>query len=155
MKKHDTQNNWFERNAKVNSVQEIESILKGRINPPPEDCKCMCCGRPLSDLRPFGGFGDPLPWDFDGAFLVKKYRNDAPYDKKVGELVDEILTSHECDIENLHEYLVNKHGEDGDRIYWQAALQSTVSKSWECRDCAVLDDYKYWDVRMKSMKEGQ
>jgi hypothetical protein len=32
------------------------------INPPPGNGKCECCGRHISELKPFGGPGDDLPW---------------------------------------------------------------------------------------------
>lgn len=45
------------------------------INPPPADNRCECCGsRHISELKPFGGPGDPLVGDFSGAFLVKHAR---------------------------------------------------------------------------------
>lgn len=47
-----------------------------QINPPPEEGCCECCGRHVSELKPFGGPGDPLVGDFTGAFLVKHFRQD-------------------------------------------------------------------------------
>jgi len=44
------------------------------INPPPVDNRCECCGRNISELKPFGGPGDPLVGDFSGALLVKHAR---------------------------------------------------------------------------------
>ena len=67
------------------------------LNPPPQDGNCSCCGRPISELKPFGGPGDPLVGDFTGAYLVKKYRS----------------------------------------------FGGCVSSSWECRDCAVLDEVEF------------
>lgn len=40
--------------------------------------RCDCCRRPLSELKPFGKAGDPLVGDFDGAFLIKDWREDWP-----------------------------------------------------------------------------
>lgn len=45
------------------------------LNPPPVDNRCECCGRHISELKPFGGPGDPLVGDFSGAFLVKHFRD--------------------------------------------------------------------------------
>jgi len=45
-----------------------------RINPPPSDERCECCGRHVSELKPFGGPGDPLVGDFSGALLAKHFR---------------------------------------------------------------------------------
>jgi hypothetical protein len=58
------------------------------INPPPKDGRCEVCGRHMSELRPFGGPGDPLLGDFSGELFVKNYRRGAPYDEdtKLAEL---------------------------------------------------------------------
>jgi len=45
------------------------------LNPPPDDNRCECCGRHIRELKPFGGPGDPLVGDFNGAFLVKHFRD--------------------------------------------------------------------------------
>jgi len=44
------------------------------INPPPSDGRCEGCGKHISKLKPFGGAGDPLVGDFNGAILLKTYR---------------------------------------------------------------------------------
>jgi hypothetical protein len=51
------------------------------INPPPQNGKCECCGKHISELKPFGGPGDPLVGDFTGVYLIKKWRTDGPYDE--------------------------------------------------------------------------
>ena len=48
------------------------------INPPPQDGKCMICGRHVRELEAFGGAGDPLLGDFSGAKLIKMWREDYP-----------------------------------------------------------------------------
>ena len=48
------------------------------INPPPEDGKCMICGRHVRERKAFGGPGDPLVGDFSGAKLVKQFREELP-----------------------------------------------------------------------------
>ena len=49
------------------------------INPPPENGKCMICGRHVRELETFGGPGDPLVGDFSGAKLVKMFREEYPH----------------------------------------------------------------------------
>ena len=49
--------------------------MKIVINPPPSDSRCECCGKHVSELKPFGGPGDPLVGDFNGALLVKTFRD--------------------------------------------------------------------------------
>jgi hypothetical protein len=98
------------------------------INPPPQDRRCEVCGRHISELKPFGGTGDPLVGDFTGAFLVKKFRTLAP------RFADE----------QLHDYK-KKYGDEPADIYKQA--MNTVGASWECRDCIVLsaERARYFD----------
>ena len=45
------------------------------INPPPSDGRCEGCGRHVSELKPFGGPGDPLVGDFTGELLLKHFRS--------------------------------------------------------------------------------
>ena len=45
------------------------------INPPPPSGRCECCRKHISELRPFGGPGDPLVGDFTGEYLVKGWRD--------------------------------------------------------------------------------
>ena len=54
--------------------QKMSSFHGPRINPPTE--KCWNCGRPMCEVEPFGGAGDPLAGDFTGAKLVKSYVGD-------------------------------------------------------------------------------
>ena len=54
------------------------------INPSPNDKRCMCCGRHISELKQFGGPGDPLVGDFRGAKLVKTFRQEFPNYAQVG-----------------------------------------------------------------------
>lgn len=58
-----------------------------RINPPPEDGRCNICRRHVSELKAFGGPGDPVLGDYSGAKLVKNFREDYP---------DYITPSWEC-----------------------------------------------------------
>ncbi len=49
-----------------------------KINPPPDDRKCEVCHKHVSELKPFGGKGDPLVGDFKGYILLKTFRPMAP-----------------------------------------------------------------------------
>jgi hypothetical protein len=44
----------------------------------------MCCGKHISELKQFGGPGDPLVGDFRGAKLVKTFRQEFPNYAQVG-----------------------------------------------------------------------
>lgn len=46
------------------------------INPPPENKRCERCDEHISKLKPFGKEGDPLVGNFDGALLVKTFRDE-------------------------------------------------------------------------------
>jgi len=97
------------------------------INPAPANARCECCRRHVSELKPFGGPGDPLVGDFRGALLVKKWRTIAP------QLTEEQI-----------EELRQKHGDESAEA--QEQLQNTVEPSWECRDCIVLSGDEYFRV---------
>ena len=43
-------------------------------DPPPQEGKCDCCEKAVSELKPFGKAGDPLVGDFDGILLICKLR---------------------------------------------------------------------------------
>jgi len=47
------------------------------INPPPGNGRCECCGKHVTELKPFGKAGDPLLGDFNGALLVKTFRENS------------------------------------------------------------------------------
>ena len=48
------------------------------INPPPSNGNCECCGKNINKLKPFGKARDPLVGDFNGAKLVKTFREEFP-----------------------------------------------------------------------------
>ena len=48
------------------------------IKPPPEDGKCMICGRHEHELEAFDEPSDPLSDDLSGAKLIKQYREFLP-----------------------------------------------------------------------------
>lgn len=100
------------------------------INPPPIDKKCNCCRRHINDLKPFGKAGNPLVGDFNGALLVKTFRN------MCLELFDKELEDYK-----------KKLTEDQFSCYEQAC--NTVEASWECRDCIILSDKEYYFKKRK------
>jgi len=98
------------------------------INPPPQDKRCECCRKHISELKPFGHAGDPLVGDFNGALLVKTFRTMA---LKLNEIQEE-------------EYK-KRITEEQFNFYEQ--LSCTVEASWECRDCIILEDEEYFKKR--------
>jgi hypothetical protein len=129
---------------------ENEEDLKPRpginINPPPEDGKCECCGRHISELKYFGKAGDPLVGDFEGSLLVKMFRRMAPPSEEAKRIYEEYYGSCKttADEEAAGEKIIQELGEEeAERIEMLLCLESQVRSSWECRDCAVLDIYEY------------
>ena len=119
-----------------------------QINPPPEDGKCECCGKHMSELKPFGKAGDPLVGDFDGALLVKKFRTELPPpDIRLEKIFQWMLLN--CkpkgDNESIEDLLALEYGEeDANAMLMMISGGSQVGASWECRDCAVLDRFSYF-----------
>ena len=119
------------------------------INPPPPDEKCMCCGRHMSELKPFGKAGDPLVGDFDGALLVRKFRTFLPPpDIRLEKTFQWMLLNCQPKDENESEIDIlarEYEEEDAKAIWFMINEYCQVGKSWECRDCAVLDTYEYFE----------
>ena len=60
------ENNGIISLGSISSEQDLQLGNGFYINPPPQDGTCTCCGRHISELKPFGKAGDPLIGDFDG-----------------------------------------------------------------------------------------
>lgn len=134
-------------------TEQKEKIIA--INPPPRDRKCECCGRHVSELKPFGGAGDPLVGDFSGAYLVKMFRamqgRIPEYDKIIDELTEQCRAVDSFDeFENM---LIERVGkEKAEQLLFYDQLVSTVEASWECRDCIVLDGDDFYMKRAENRK---
>ena len=109
------------------------------INPPPSDRKCERCGKHVSELKSFGGPGDPLVGDFTGAFLVKNFRS--MYEGEPIEQYEKVLSEYKYDAEKLTDNiseLQEKYGEVLiDSVFTYAQLCDTITASWECRNCFI------------------
>lgn len=110
------------------------------INPPPIDKKCQRCGKPISELQPFGKAGDPLVGNFEGAKLVKTFRSmneeqDFELDK-INDFLSEIRNT-----KGWEEAIIQSEEKFGKEKTEQAMfyeqLSNTVEASWECRDCII------------------
>lgn len=134
------------------SKEDLKLCPRMSITPPPPGPRCDCCGRHISELKPFGKAGDPLVGNFEGLFLIKNYRRMGPYD---GESVCawnayyeakkkfEYIGRKNCD---PLEWMIEKYGkEKGEHFYWAGQFYEQISKRWECRDCAVLDTDEYFE----------
>jgi hypothetical protein len=145
---------------KTTSKRPTGTKPKIYINPPPRDLCCECCGRHISELKPFGGAGDPLIGDFSGALLLKTYRSMAPQpDNEWTRRSHEIEKTNLTDEEKLQKWkslenkLIKTHGEEtvkGWQLQEDAA--NTVGASWECRNCIILYDTDYFKLHETSFK---
>lgn len=159
----------FENGASVSlGAISKEEDLKGSgcipLNPPSDDRRCDVCGKHISELKPFGGPGDPLVGDFSGALLVGRYRRMAPYDeaaekawKEAWKEAEEVWKERGSELlsENPNQdyflgWFIGKYGrEKGINFYSWEEIYCAVSKSWECRDCTILDEYEHFEALKK------
>jgi hypothetical protein len=65
-------NNDFVLFGSISKEKDLKGKARIMINPPPKDRCCECCGRHISELKPFGKAGDPLVGYFEGKLLIKK-----------------------------------------------------------------------------------
>jgi hypothetical protein len=109
------------------------------INPPPSDRRCEKCGKHVSELKPFGGPGDPLVGDFTGTLLLKNYRS--MYEGQPIEEYEKILSEVAYDIDNQTDNikeLEDKYGKELlDKVITYDQICNTISASWECRNCFI------------------
>jgi hypothetical protein len=139
----------------ISSEQDLNLRPGIIINPPPDDARCMCCGRHISELKPFGKAGDPLVGDFDGAFLVKKFRSLGPHNEEAVKALEN-AEKHLAEIARKSEdplhWRISVYGkEKGEYFYWASQASAYSSKSWECCDCTVLDEDEYFEKLKQSM----
>jgi len=127
------------------------------INPPPSDAKCECCRKHIDKLKPFGGKGDPLNGDFTGAKLVKNFRAMTWHNKEKEDILFEI--SEQCRAlenggdgwERFEELLIEKVGKKkAGELLAYGQLVNTISPSWECRDCILLEGEAFFMKQVKS-----
>lgn len=114
------------------------------INPPLEDGDCECCGKSISELKPFGGPGDPLAGDFTGEYLVKTYRPNLPINADFEIAYEEAERCYKNEgFESPYDWITHKHDKKvAEKISEYFQGQGDWSSS-ECRDCILLDDNEY------------
>jgi hypothetical protein len=137
---------WLES---VDVVEDLKPIPGININPPPPDGSCNCCGRHLSELKPFGKAGDPLVGDFHGALLVKTYRTDVPLNEEIDAIIEEFFGGcSSSDYDKANDNLIEKYGqEEAEGMTFYHQLSHQVGKSWECRDCICLSTKRFHVMR--------
>ena len=135
--------------------KEEDQKPKDNINTNPRLLKgrCDCCGRHITELKPFGGPGDPLAGDFTGCYLIKKHRPEGPYDEEAVEAFEQAKKWYRIDgFDHPLGWLTDKYGfEKGKELFAKVLAFSTVGSSRECRDCAVLDVNEYYEKYYKRL----
>lgn len=129
---------------RVNGEDDLKPRPGMNINPPPDDGRCHCCGRHINELQPFGKSGDPADGDFEGAYLIKTFRREVPYNEEAERAVDE--AEYCCrDTGSPYDWMVAKYGQKkGSLLYAVGQGSATVGASWECRDCILLNEDEYF-----------
>jgi hypothetical protein len=124
------------------------------INSPSQDERCVCCKRHPDELEPFGKAGDPLIGDFDGIFLISKTRPLCPPIKEFDMLWAEHWR-HEDTVgyEKATERMIQKFGKKKvDELIGYIEIRSfSPEYTIECRDCASLDDYEFYEKMEKGL----
>ena len=135
----------------VDGEEDLHRKARVFLNPPPEDGKCQCCGKHISQLKPFGKAGKSKKKGyFDDALLIKNFRSEGPYNEEAEATMEE---ANKQAPEDPRGWLMAKYGnEKGESLYSIAEAHSWVVKSWECRDCIGLNEDEYFERKLKSSK---
>lgn len=151
----------FERNGIVSlgAVSKEEDLTQpGRIsiNAPPGDGRCDVCGRHISELKPFGGPGDPLVGNFTGEILIKRWRPCGPYDEEAERANEEAEKEFKEGSEgkDVLQWYITKYGkEKGEGLYYKWSAWDCKAANWECRDCMILDEDEYFEKLRQRYQE--
>jgi len=138
---------YFIKTDEICSIFKVmgEADLKLRpglnLNAPPADGKCQCCGRHITELKPFGNSSDPL---FCGAFLIKIFRPEW------------FLGPAQLDVV----YESSERLPDDPNVWVVPSFEffNGCEVSWECCDCVGLNNTEYfkkkWPESEKAMKQS-
>lgn len=121
------------------------------VNPPPSDERCRCCGKHISELKPYCKAGDLLFCDFSGAFLVKRLRPCYPYCEEAAKAVIEADKNYvDAGYKEPLDWMIKKYGKKkGEGMYYANMAYYQIGSSWECRECIILDDDEYFEKQRK------
>jgi hypothetical protein len=122
----------------LQDMRKEENLAESTPSP---DMRCEVCYKLVSELKPFGGPGDPLVGDHNGELLVNKWR---PFiilnQKEANAWVNAVTMARD----NLLSWFVERYGEEEGRKLFDLGQDIRGEGSWECRDCIVMDDEEYW-----------
>ena len=96
----------------IGCEQDLELGPGTNLNPPPEDGRCECCGRHISQLKPFGRVDHLIYGNLEGELLVKTWRRTLSRpDEGVLKIMEEF------DPEKAKKMLIEKYGdEEGEKL---------------------------------------
>lgn len=116
------------------------------INPPPSDGNCECCGKHISELKPYGKSGDLFFDDYNKEFLLKKFRRGGTYDEKAEKAVEKALNHYAVEgYKDPLEWMIKKYGKkEAEKLYYRDMACNQVGASWECKDCFFLNTDEYF-----------
>ena len=137
--------------SSINGEDDLKPMPRMIIDPPPEDGKCQCCRKHVSELKPYDNPEHP---EFVGIYLFRTFRRGLPYNEEAERALDE--AEQNCkEGQSPRQWLIEKYGEEkGNDLNIQGNGSSTVSASWECRDCIILDEKEYFEKLWKSTEDN-
>jgi hypothetical protein len=118
-------------------------LSPGFLNNLPADGRCNCCGKHLSELKPFSVMSEASKPGLEEVLLVKNVRPLAPLNKQLDRTLKEFfgdcLNAEDEEIaeERLIEVFGSKFADDL-RSYYDAS--TLAISSWECLECLSLDN---------------
>lgn len=140
---------------RVDGEEDLKLRPGINVNAPPGNGKCHCCGRHLSELKPFGKAGDPLVGDFDGALLVKTFRRDFRINKELETIWEECCSNCHSEEESRERLLKKYSEEEAEFLIAHESMFTQVSAYWLCRDCIILDEDEFHEKLYSDYAENK
>jgi hypothetical protein len=106
------------------------------FNGPPDDKRCMRCGKHIDELIPIGGFSEELLPDTFDSKLIQNFRKLVilEYNER-----DKMIAL-DIGLFGVSEELYEFYGrEDVERVLGYESVRGQVEVSWECIDCFRQD----------------
>ena len=151
MKKLECEHNNDTCSVSINGVNDSNEMPSVVNHPLPAHARCHCCGKNISELKPYD---NPEYPKFIGTYLFRTSRSYLPYNEEAERVLNE--AEENCkEGQSPRQWLIEKYGEDkGLELNYLGHGSSTVSASWECRDCIILDEKEYFEKLWKSTEDN-
>jgi hypothetical protein len=109
-----------------------------------DDNYCDCCGKRVSELKPFRFIKDEL--DSTEVYLSRNWRPLAPYNEEAEKALKEACEACGNDVDAKHNWLINKYGEEKTEwIYDYHSVYYNGDDTWECCECFYQNDHEYYE----------